>query len=387
MLGYYHPKGPMDIPDPLNFSDPKGYDKCYWMLYKSMKNLINLLKEEEEAEAKKKPKIVKLADPTVFTITSPSAWQKNKLQPPEVSLITIQMPCEPQKIVLVTLPDPHPSQPQEPPPEISDTYNEPQCVSKALVEHNINNEDIFILVPNENNFEDNFVCRFKDLLPSPPQPPSVEVVDIINFQNEYPVNKILNHLLPPVLTFHRPLTLQDDKDNKKGVLLLSPPQPPENVLLDEVNKPSIDQKSLNERSVESVLESFPHTGISISISICCRMSPPPTIDPLDDVLDKPNKICIVNKKFILDDIDIEDHIETIHPISPSRQMCNLRQRGKKPIHPRHVISCTHLHLLVSWIFSMNPPQLDLEYLPSPEPMARKRGDIFDDVRHFRSFMK
>ena len=74
MLGYYHPKGPMDIPDPLNFSDPKGYDKCYWMLYKSMKNLINLLKEEEEAEAKKKPKIVKLADPTVFTITSPSAW-------------------------------------------------------------------------------------------------------------------------------------------------------------------------------------------------------------------------------------------------------------------------------------------------------------------------
>ena len=69
LLGYFHPNGPLDIPDPLHFSDPKGYEKCYWMVYKSMRGLVKFLKEEEEAEARRRPKVIKLADPTIFTIT------------------------------------------------------------------------------------------------------------------------------------------------------------------------------------------------------------------------------------------------------------------------------------------------------------------------------
>ena len=45
-----------------------------FQVYKSVQGLIKLLKEEEEIEAKKKPKkpkILKLPDPTIFTITSP----------------------------------------------------------------------------------------------------------------------------------------------------------------------------------------------------------------------------------------------------------------------------------------------------------------------------
>ena len=69
LLGYFHPNGPLDIPDPLHFSDPKGYEKCYWMVYKSMRGLVKFLKEEEEAEARRRPRVVKLPDPTIFTIT------------------------------------------------------------------------------------------------------------------------------------------------------------------------------------------------------------------------------------------------------------------------------------------------------------------------------
>jgi len=32
----------------------------------------------------KKAKVIKLADPTVFTISSPSAWQKPKLSSPDI---------------------------------------------------------------------------------------------------------------------------------------------------------------------------------------------------------------------------------------------------------------------------------------------------------------
>ena len=132
MLGYYHPKGPLDIPDPLNFTDPKGYDKCYWMLYKSIQNLIKLLKEEEEAEARRKPKIVKLADPTIFTITSPSAWQKQKLKSPDISFIEVREPIVPEEIALVTLPDINPSSPQSPPPEVTDDINYPEEYPKEI---------------------------------------------------------------------------------------------------------------------------------------------------------------------------------------------------------------------------------------------------------------
>ena len=58
------------------------------MIYKSMQNFVKHLKkeeeEEEEREQKKKPRLIKLPDPTVFTISSPSAWQKRNLSSPEI---------------------------------------------------------------------------------------------------------------------------------------------------------------------------------------------------------------------------------------------------------------------------------------------------------------
>ena len=50
------------------------------MCRKSIEGLVSLLEEEEAAEAKRRPKVVKLPDPTIFTITSPSQWQRNKLR-------------------------------------------------------------------------------------------------------------------------------------------------------------------------------------------------------------------------------------------------------------------------------------------------------------------
>ena len=65
-----------------------GYDKCYWMIYKSMQGFVKYLKKEEEEtqqqEMKKKPRLIKLPDPTVFTISSPSAWQKRNLSSPHI---------------------------------------------------------------------------------------------------------------------------------------------------------------------------------------------------------------------------------------------------------------------------------------------------------------
>ena len=66
-----------------------GYEKCYWMIYKSMQNFVKHLKKEDEEEQqeeqkKKKPRLIKLPDPTVFTISSPSAWQKRNLSSPEI---------------------------------------------------------------------------------------------------------------------------------------------------------------------------------------------------------------------------------------------------------------------------------------------------------------
>ena len=78
-------RGPLDIPDPLEFTDPMGYEKCVTMCKKSIENLVQLLEQEEEAEAKKRAKIIKLPDPTIFTITSPSQWTRNNLRSPDIS--------------------------------------------------------------------------------------------------------------------------------------------------------------------------------------------------------------------------------------------------------------------------------------------------------------
>ena len=97
LLGDFHPNGPgLNIPDPETEKDPKAYETTYWLvwnfyfnlfdlahfpqIYKSMRELIKHLKAEAEACKPKKP--LKLHDPTIFTVTSPSAWQRNKLTDP-----------------------------------------------------------------------------------------------------------------------------------------------------------------------------------------------------------------------------------------------------------------------------------------------------------------
>ena len=47
MLADYHPDSLMEIPDPISNSDPKSYEKCYWMVYKAVRELVKKLKEEE----------------------------------------------------------------------------------------------------------------------------------------------------------------------------------------------------------------------------------------------------------------------------------------------------------------------------------------------------
>lgn len=52
-----------------------------------MQNLVKYLKKEEELEQqqkRRKPKLIQLPDPTIFTISSPSAWQKTSLHSPDI---------------------------------------------------------------------------------------------------------------------------------------------------------------------------------------------------------------------------------------------------------------------------------------------------------------
>ena len=390
MLGYYHPKGPLDIPDPLYFTDPKGYDKCYWMLYKSIKNLIKLLKEEEEAEARRKPKIIKLADPTVFTITSPSAWLKQKLKSPDISIIEVREPIAPKNIVLVPLPDIHPSSPQSPPPEVKDEINYPQKCPKELPETIDHNVTIDLVFPAFEEFEDLDFQTCVDTVPSPPQPPAVEVDDVINPKSENPVNKSLNHLLPPVLIFYPLSVPNNESEYQPNLLQLSPPQPPSISIPDEPNKVVHNVKILTDKDIQSVPFSMLPQGICIDNPPSHRLSPPPPPNPTDDVTDKINKLMRLKKNFICDQIlpPTTPQLPTTI-VEPEQLTCNVRQHGsgRRPLHPRHVVTCSHLHLLLSCVFSMTPPPLDVDYLATPEPVRKGRGDIFDDVKHFRSFIR
>jgi len=390
MLGYYHPNGPIDIPDPLNFSDPKGYDKCYWMIYKSVKNLVKLLKEEEEIESRRKPKIVKLADPTIFTITSPSSWQKNKLKSPDIPVATLCEPLTPSILLLVPLPGRVPSPPQEPLPEVTDSINCPDKYPKELIELTYANPNIEVIFPPFEDFEDLDFQTCVDITPSPPQPPLIDLEDTINEQSLNPVNKSLNHLLPPMLTFY-PLNVPTQfGETPVDLLSISPPQPPSVYLSDEPNELFIIAKLIEEIVVPKLEFHLPEHGIDCSHTLSCHLSPPPASHPTDEIDDKINKLDILYKKLV-DDESAPNLLQLPLPLTapedPIQLKCNVRLPGRKPIHPRHQVSCTHLHILISCIFTMAPPPLDLEHVENCKPVTRRRGDIFDDVKHYRSFMK
>ena len=70
-----------------------------------MQNLVKYLKKEEELEQqkKKKPKLIQLPDPTIFTISSPSAWQKTNLHSPDIVPIEVNFQGNPGLQILTKL--------------------------------------------------------------------------------------------------------------------------------------------------------------------------------------------------------------------------------------------------------------------------------------------
>ena len=70
----------------------------------------------------------------------------------------------------------------------------------------------------------------------------------------------------------------------------------------------------------------------------------------------------------------------------STQTCDLKQHVKRSHDAQHRKLSAHVLGLVTAVFLVDPPQLDLEYLEmDPPATVKKGGDIFDDVRHYRRF--
>ena len=142
MMAEYHPESLSEIPDPITLSDHKSYEICYWMVYKAVRELVKKLKEEV------RPKRIKvhLPDPTIFTITSPSSWQKNKLQSPDIQSPYYVQPPSPSGSVFTIWSDPKLSPPENP-TETEDKNNSLHMKQKYLTEHDLNFEDVKVIPP------------------------------------------------------------------------------------------------------------------------------------------------------------------------------------------------------------------------------------------------
>ena len=281
-------RGPLDIPDPLEFTDPMGYEKCVTMCKKSIENLVQLLEQEEEAEAKKRPKIVKLPDPTIFTITSPSQWTRNNLRSPDIS-----SPCAWPAVA--PPPTPHPSQPPpslQPPqelPECADLVNlparTPEKIFSSLEVSSLALTEIIIPTKVQPHIE---VVRFQD---SPPQPPECEIEDNIwkpscrlkHFEEKTPSE-------PPV---HAPVAGLP----QPPCLALSPPQPPECEVEDNIWRPSFRLKHLEDKILaEEPRPRVPAPGAGRPEG-CIVLSPPQA--PPVDVEDSANILNNIKKHLDL----------------------------------------------------------------------------------------
>ena len=224
-------RGPLDIPDPLHFTDPMGYEKCVSMCKKSIENLVTLLEQKEEAEAKKRPKIIKLADPPIFTITSPSQWQRNNLKSPDVSAPFSWPPAPPP-----SCPAPCPAQPaMEPPqdvPDCSDLHNQPpRNPVKIFSERERETELSLIIIPTKHE-PPSRVIQFRDV---PPQPPECQIED-----NEWRPSFRLKHFDEKVLSDPPSVAVMPPCQTnviveETGAPALSPPQPPPVEIEDTAN--------------------------------------------------------------------------------------------------------------------------------------------------------
>ena len=142
MLASYHPDKPAEIEDPICNSDPKSYETCYWIVYKAMRELVKKLKEASKPRRIK----VNLPDPTIFTITSPSSWQKQNLTSPEIHLselfdLPLSFSCDSPVSLDTKL------SPPENPSETEDTYNILPGKRKTLQEFIFNIESVQLTPP------------------------------------------------------------------------------------------------------------------------------------------------------------------------------------------------------------------------------------------------
>ena len=146
------------------------------MCMKSIEGLVSLLEEEEAAEARRRPKIIKLPDPTIYTITSPSQWQRNKLKSPDIESPP-SFPPDPPPLIQGEIIDLDLSPPQDV-PDISDHVNSlPRTpIKKFNADFELSEANLNIV--NLQTSPEQPHIDVSNIRPSQPQPPEIELVDV-----------------------------------------------------------------------------------------------------------------------------------------------------------------------------------------------------------------
>ena len=253
---------------------------------------------------------------------------------------------------------------------------------KHLTEVKVNANITIIFIPHFQ--EETPGNNFPDRHPSPPQPPGLDIPDCLNKLQEkaklFPSDCLelpsIQLTKPPIPVSHKP----------DVVITLSPPQPPPVEVTDILNTSDQQMKVLGETNIQEV-QFWKLTGRDINgcSSNLFSLSPPPAYDPADDVTDKVNIVKTVSKQFNLVTPDLISFACPTCEKKPT-QTSDLKQHVKRPHDPQHRKLSAHVLGLVTGVFLVDPPQLDLEYLElNPPANIKKGGDIFDDVRHYRRF--
>ena len=257
------------------------------MCKKSIENLVQLLEQEEEAERRKRPKIIKLPDPTIFTITSPSQWQRNNLKSPDIAAPFIWPPVTPMSPLPSCPPQPSLQPPQEV-PECEDFVNTlPRTAAKILDEPEYSELSwTLIIIPTKYESRRE-VVQFLDL---PPQPPECQIED-----SEWRPSFKLKHLAenmrtdPPCVSLMAPAQSDTNLEIRLDrCLSLSPPQPPPVEIEDATNNLNYIKKHFTDDVFDPDLQIFPPSLIlesgqsSIELSLVTDLQRP-EVDIVDTI--------------------------------------------------------------------------------------------------------
>ena len=391
LLGAYHPNKGIEIPDPLHFKDQKGYDKCYWLVYKSIKGLVTRLKEIDES-SRPKNRIIRLPDPTVFTITSPSAWHKSKLRSPEISECNVIDPKTPVDTIKGTPPENEMSPPQLP-SDVDDRCVKNQQISKTWCMIELAE---FLLAIDQFTF-DALISLPEFESPSfqlsPPQEPPQEVTEEVN-RGEGRFRVLFDSRIDcsPIVFYDIKVPV-DVPVNVNRRMELSSPQSPPTELADSSVKPRLFTKHCNtllKIQCETNTQTYDEC-LSCDLSLGkFKLSPPQSPNILDDVTDKTNLPTSTQKN--LQDLGPPTFkMSTIDGTEYPTLECNRPMQGRRPMHSTHKNSCSSIHILLAVVLRLSPPPLDLfpappPNSPTPPPRVRRGGDLFDDVRSYRKTM-